>query len=131
MTRKIAVNNNEVDFDQNIVDALLRLKSPIIGLNDVQFYIRDKARKESGLEHIANRKHHLKVRDIDDVPKILKKPSYSEIDPLNKSYKNYYGPRTGNIKKRKENFIKIVTHPLKKNKEKIITIYPTATIPIE
>ena len=117
-------------YDQNIINALRKIQFPITGINGKVFVVRDKKRNESGEEHIARKDHRLKVRDIEEVPSILKHPRYQCNDPDSKIYKNYYGIRKG---KDRGSFVKIVTSPLKndKNKEEIITIYPTDSIKVE
>lgn len=115
------------DYDEHIVAALLKLDNPIIGKGGRKFYIRDKARDESGLEHIAVKRHRLKVRDIETIVKILRHPVYMCEDPTNHIYRNYYGIRKG---KDSGSFLKIVTSPVKGKRgeeEIIITIYPTKT----
>ena len=119
------------EYDENIVEALNKLKTPIIGKNGKAYYIRDEARFESGIYHIANKNHRLKVRDIESIPFILKHPTFESIDPKNKNYRNYYGIRKGTNKN--NILIKIVTWPYENdsNIELIITIYPTNSIKIE
>ena len=122
--------NNSTEYDKHIIDALIKLHAPILGKEGKQFYLRDKTRNETGLQHIANKNHRLKVRDIESVPSILRHPKAEMVDPNNKNYRNYYGIRDG---KDANSFLKIVTWPDKNNpkKETIITIYPTKTIKIE
>ena len=120
----------QTEYDQHIIDALIRLDNPIVGKDKKHFYIRSEARRETGLQHIANRKHRLKVRDIEMIPSFLKHPKYECADPLKKNYRNYYGIRES---KNAMLFIKIVTwvNPSNPNIETIITIYPTSTIKVE
>ena len=120
----------QTEYDQHIIDALLKLQNPIIGKDKKVFFVRNKARGETGLQHIANKRHRLKVRDIEMVPSILKHPQYMCDDPDNSIYKNYYGIRKDG---KHTSFIKIVTSPQKNNKttEEIITIYPTNSIKVE
>lgn len=124
-------SNNESKYDQNIINSLLQLRNPIIGKNGKQFFVRDEARYESGIQHIALKRHRLKVRDIESLPNILRKPAFEMTDPNNKNYKNYYGIRKGN--NRNNMLIKIITWPYENdpNKELIITVYPTDSIKIE
>ena len=130
MSRKSKRISNDEKYDQHIVDALLKLKSPIIGYKGIEFCIRDKARYEDGVHHIAKKTHRLKVKDIETIPEILKHPIAVNKDPHNKNYKNYYGIRKGDDP---ELLLKIVTWHFKKSlkKEIIITIFPTRTIKIE
>ena len=118
-------------YDQHVVDALLKLKTPIVGINGIEFSIREKARNETGIEHIAKKEHRLKVRDIESVPEILKHPNLRCSDPDNRVFMNYYGTRKGD---NTVNLIKIVTSPVKGKREKeetIITIYPVNTIKLK
>ena len=117
-------------YDQNIISAINKLHFPIKGVGGKEFFIRCRARKESGVEHIARKDHRLKVRDIEEITKILKHPQYACEDPDNKIYRDYYGIRKG---KDQDSFIKIVTSPIKndKTKEEIVTIYPTNSIKVE
>ena len=114
--------------DSNIVNALLKIKVPIKGKNGKLFYIRDEARYESGVEHIAEKRHRLKVRDIESIAGILKHPAFECIDPNNANYRNYYGIRKGLNKS--QSLLKIVTWSYENNpnKELIITIFPTNSI---
>ena len=118
---------NPGDYDEHIIDALLKLDNPIIGKGGKRFYIRDKARNESGLEHIAAKRHRLKVKDIEVITYILKHPSFVKPDPSNRNYVNYYGIRKNT---KNEYLIKIVTWPNKNNpnEETIITIYPVKNV---
>ena len=59
-------------YDQNIIDALNKIKFPIIGVNGKSFLIREKARNENGKEHIARKDHRLKVKDIDNLINLFK-----------------------------------------------------------
>ena len=116
------------DIDSNIVEALLKIKIPIKGKNGKLFYVRDEARYESGIEHIALKRHRLKVRDIESISSILKHPAYESMDPNNINYRNYYGIRKGINKG--QYLLKIVTWSYENdsNKELIITIFPTKSI---
>ena len=122
---------NDSKYDLNIIEALLQIKNPIIGKNGKEFFVRDEARYESGIQHIVLKRHRLKVRDIESLSSILKKPSMEMIDPNNKNYKNYYGIRKGN--NRNNMLLKIITWPYENDskKELIITVYPTDSIKIE
>ena len=117
-------------YDQHIVDALLKLKTPIKGQGGKEFDIRSKGRNENGLQHIALKRHRLRIKDIELVPEILMHPRVVTIDPNNRNYRNYYGFRKGNDN---EFFLKIVTWPYENDpkKETIITIYPTKRIKID
>lgn len=118
-----------IEYDEHIIQALNTLTIPIIGKNGKKFFIKDKsARGESGVQHIAKKSHRLKVRDIQSVPSILKKPAYENNDPRQPIYMNYYGIRLG---KDSNTFLKIVTSPIKGKRgieEQIVTIYPVRSI---
>ena len=132
MTKKKDAKNEKEKYDQHIVDALLKLKMPIIGINGRKFYLRDKAHGGTGIDHIAIKRHRLKVRDIENVPKLLCKPKYVCEDPKHPIYRNYYGIRKGNYAKGM--FIKIITSPVKGKRDEeeiIITIYPVDSIKID
>ena len=121
MARK---TNNKKEYDDHIIDALLKLKVPIIGKGGKLFLIRDDARYESGIKHIASKSHRLKVRDIEMLPLILKHPKMVVVDPNNKNYRNYYGIRKGTSDSA---LLKIITWPYENNPniELIVTIFPT------
>ena len=127
MGRKASGKRSEERYDENIVEALLKLKVPIIGHGGINFYIRDEARYENGIQHIAKKSHRLRVRDIESIPEILKHPAVLKQDPNNPNYKNYYGIRKG---KEPNLLLKIVTWPDERNpkKETVITIFPTKWI---
>lgn len=121
---------SNLEYDEHIIDALLKLKTPIIGKNKKSFFFKKESNGNTSYEHIALKRHRLKVRDIESIPEILRHPKIEMTDPNNKNYRNYYGIRKG-----KENgiFIKIITWPDKKDtfKEYIVTIYPTNIVKIE
>ena len=122
------MKQKKCDYDQHIIDALRKIKQPIIGKGGRLFYIREKARNETGFEHIAKKFHRLKVRDIEDIPSILRHPIACESDPRNKIYRNYYGIRRGS---EKDLLLKIVTSPVKGRRdfeEIIVTIYPVKSV---
>lgn len=115
-------------YDVHIIEALKKMKMPIVGFQGRKFFFRDISRKESGIEHIAKKSHRLKVRDIESIPQILKHPKVCCQDPQNKIYRNYYGIRKTNDS---NTLLKIVTSPVKNKREEeeiIITIYPTKSI---
>ncbi len=128
--KKDAKNENE-KYDQHIIDALLKMKMPIIGIYGRKYYLREKVHDETGIEHIAIKRHRLKVRDIESIPAILMKPKYVCEDPKHPIYRNYYGIRKGEDK---NTLLKIVTSPVKGKRDKeevIVTIYPVSRIKID
>ncbi|MCQ2086858.1 MAG: hypothetical protein MJZ37_02110 [Bacilli bacterium] len=86
--------------------------------NEVVFSVR--SRGETIFEHIANVSHQFKVRDIEQIPKILLNQDSVHIDKKSRKFKNYYGRRLG---KNRKPYIKIITKLEKGKPEKITTIY--------
>lgn len=84
--------------------------------------MREKARYESGIEHAAGLKHHLKIRDIEMIPEILRKPYRVIVEKKGRKGKCYYGKRKGVNKYR---FIKIAVQVRKDGTEAITTICPS------
>ena len=128
MGRKANGKSGEERYDENIVEALRKLKVPIMGIDGRVFTFRKKFRNETGLQHIAKKAHRLKVRDIESIPDILKHPRHCCVDAHNKLYRNYYGIRKGNDS---HSFLKVVTSPVKGRRdleEIIITIFPVNSI---
>ena len=107
-------------FDQNLVDAILKLNWPLVNKDGVKIFLRDRSRTESGPEHIAGVLHKLKVRDIQLLPTIFKNPYKIEHEKGGKKGKFYYGKRKG---KNKQPFIKIIVKINKDCSETIATIY--------
>ena len=131
MAKKGKKQDDKDLYDQHIVDALLKLKMPIVGVDGRKFYLRDSARKEKGVEHIAKKSHRLKVRDIETILSVLKHPKLWCPDPDNKVYRNYYGIRKGDDSNA---FLKIVTSPIKgkrNEEEEIVTVFPTKSIKVD
>ena len=61
-------------IDENILKAVNDLKWPLINKYGNKVFLRERARNESGAEHVAGKLHLLKVRDIKIIPEILKNP---------------------------------------------------------
>ena len=110
--------NNE--YDQNIINALKSLPSPLRTFDGhiVKFDL-DK-RYETIYEHIANKKHRLHISDIKLIPVILKDKSFLKSDKNSKKYRNYIGRRTKKNERLK--YLKIVTIKNKDKTESVITI---------
>lgn len=107
-------------FDTNIVEVLLSLKWPLKDNEGKDVFIRAKARYESGSEHIAGKRHKLKVRDIQLIPSILAKPLCVIREKSGKRRaKIFFGRKAG---KNKDPFMKIVVLPNKKGQYEIVTI---------
>ena len=118
-------------YDPNIIEALEKLPKVMKNNENKDVTIRHQARDESGKEHIAVSTHGLQVRDIESIPKILKKPEMCEHDLHNKNYKVYYGKRGGkhdSTTRNKGLFLKIVTSVKLDGNEEIVTVYPTNSI---
>ena len=113
------------EYDQNIVDALKKIKWPLFNNEGKKVTIRPFARNESGLEHIAGKNHYLKIRDILLVPKILKNPLHIGRDKKGKKTKYYSGLRKGDEKSR---YLRIIVRVQKDLSEQIVTIYPNKTL---
>lgn len=112
--------------DKNIVSALAHLPKPMVNRDGVLVYVREEARSETGAEHIAEKKHFLKIRDIEAVPGILKNPLSYKRDPKRKRSMVYFGKRPG--QNNKAPLLKIVTNIRKDAAEEIITVYPQKRI---
>ena len=88
-------------YDQNIIEALKKLPSPIEDKkHNLLIYLNnDQARSnESRFEHIAKNAHELKTRDIESIPEGIKKYiKYSKSKTLKDTY-YYYIARKGEDK---------------------------------
>lgn len=115
-------------YDPHIIEGLEKLPKIMMNNEKKEVKIRVSARDESGVEHIAVTTHGLQVRDIESIPKILKKPEHFCVDPNNKNYKDYYGKRCGkhNCNTRNKGiYLKIITCVKLDCSEEIVTVYPT------
>ena len=52
------------EYDQNSIDALKKLQVPLKTANGNEVYFDVDKRNETIFEHIANKSHHLTVKDI-------------------------------------------------------------------
>lgn len=109
------------EFDQNIVNALKKLEIPLTNSNGKEIIFDKRKRNETIYEHIANKEHQLKIRDIEKIPAILKDKSSVHKDKKSNKFKTYYGKRPG--RKLKKPYLKIITKIVKDEPESIITIY--------
>ena len=114
-------NNESKKYDKHIISALKNLPVPLntFDRHNVLFDI-DK-RKESIYEHIANKKHHLHVKDILDIPKILLNKESLKNDKYGKKFRTYIWKRSKTRERLK--FLKITTKLNKNKTESIITIH--------
>lgn len=62
------MSKNRPGIDQHIVIALEHIHWPIVTPKGKKFFIRKNARDRTGIEHIAEKRHHLKIVDIDVLP---------------------------------------------------------------
>jgi len=109
------------EFDQNINQALLNIKLPLKNANGKEIVFDERKRGESIYQHIANKEHQLKIRDIERLSSILLDRGSVHKDKKSNKFKTYYGKRPGkNIKKP---YLKIITKTNKNKPEIIITIY--------
>ena len=111
------------EYDQNIIAALKALPKPLKTFDGHDVLLDSDKRDETIFEHIADKKHHLHVADIEVIPNILSKKESLYKDRSGKKYRSYIG-RRGRQKERVK-YLKIVTEIRKGNKESIITIYLT------
>ena len=120
----MAKKKYEKHYDQNLVDALKKLPSPIYDKKH-QFYIyfiNDRARtNETRFEHIAKRGHELKVRDIDSINDGINGYLYFVKSPKMKDTYYYYLKRKGMDK----GFVQVAIKLLKGKTKKyyVKTIY--------
>ena len=110
--------NNE--YDLHIVEALKSLPVPLKTFDNHDVLFDENKRNETIFEHIANKKHHLHVKDIIEIPKLLKNKVCRKNDRAGHKYRTYIGKR-GKIKERAK-YLKIVTHLQKDKHETIVTI---------
>lgn len=109
------------EVDSNIREALQKLPRPMINHKGIKVVVRQEARSETGEEHIAAKKHFLKVRDIEAIPQIIKNPLSYKRDSKRKRSMVYFGKRPGNNKAK---YLKIVTNTLRDGSEELITVFP-------
>ena len=117
----------KTEIDQKVYTELLGLPWPLPAIGGKFIFLRQQGRGETGAEHIAAKRHHLKIVDIRSLPALLKAPIAHHSDSRNKNYVNYYGRRKGN---KNQMFLKVITSKDKHNKmfETLITLYPTKKV---
>ena len=119
----------EKQYDQNLIDALLKLPNPLVDYKHLLFIFIDAGRarsNESRIEHIIKSSHDLKVRDIQSIPNGIINYLYFIKDPVYKNTFNYYIKRKGEDK----GFIKVSIRldDNRKGRAWIKTIYITYKI---
>ncbi|MCQ2798052.1 MAG: hypothetical protein MJ241_06380 [Bacilli bacterium] len=108
------------EVDQNIIKALKAITLPILIKDNVRVIFAEEGRNQTRFEHIADKKHRLKISDIECIEKILKKPSLVIDSKKRDQSKIFYGRRKGN---RKPPYLKIVIDFRNEKLGKIKTVY--------
>ena len=108
--------------DENVLKAVNDLKWPLTNKYGNKVFLRERARNETGAEHVAGKLHLLKVRDIKIIPEILKNPINVIRDK--RKGKLYFGKRKG---LEKIPYLKIVAKEEQNGNETIVTICTSKT----
>lgn len=108
------------EVDQNIIKALKAITLPILIKDNVRVIFAEKGRNQTRFEHIADKKHHLKVSDIQLAVPILKQPLMICESKKKDHSRCFYGRRKGNPKTR---YLKVVVDFRDDKLGKIVTIY--------
>lgn len=111
-----------IDPDQNIIKALKELKLPLHNFEGTKIYFQKRKRYETIYEHIADKSHHLKLKDIQIIEKTLLDRKSIRKDNKTPKAVNYYGKRKG-IEKQKP-WLRIICNVLKDGTQEISNIYP-------
>lgn len=116
----------EDKYDKHIIEELKKLPVPLKTFDGHDVYFDQDKRYETIYEHIANKKHHLHIKDIFQVPKILLNKDNVKKDKNGMKFRAYIAKR----EKRKERakYLRITTRIYPNNKETIITISPIEKI---
>ena len=120
------MSNYDKTYDENIIVALKRLPIPLKTAKGNNVYFIENKRDETIYEHIANKKHHFHLSDIDLIPLILLDPNSLNKDSRSNKFHNYIGKRRRTNER--EKYIKIITKVQMNKKEIIVTIYPTKKV---
>ena len=118
---KYSQMKNENNYDQNIISALKALPNPLKTFDGHCVLFDVNKRNETIFEHIANKKHHLFLKDIEIIPKILMDKSSLQQDNKSNKFHNYVGKRAKKNERNKH--LKIITEVKRGKKESIVTIY--------
>lgn len=115
------MSKRKKEYDYHIINALKLLPVPLKNFkgNDILFDLNK--RDETIFEHIANKDHHLFVKDISEIPKILLDKNSFQRDNKSRKFKNYIGRR--GKKGERSKYLKIITLVRKDGKESIVSIY--------
>ena len=93
---------------------------PIINKNGTLVVFSAGSKKQKTINHISLARHRLKIRDIKELPNIIKNPIKVLKDKKGKDKKIYIGKRPG----KERMSLALVTRKRQKYEE-IITFYPT------
>ena len=110
------------EYDQNVIAALKALPVPLKTYNGGEVRFDVDKREETIFEHIANKDHHIHVKDIVVIPSILLSKESLKNDRNGRKFRTYIGKRGKNKERLK--YLKIVTELKKNKKESVVTIYP-------
>jgi len=109
------------EYDFHIVDALKKLPIPLKSFDGHDVLFDKNKRYETIYEYIANKKHRLKVKDIELLPEIFSKKSSLRKDKIGTKFRCYIFKNKA--KKERLKFIKIITRINTNKTETIITIH--------
>lgn len=104
--------NKYKEYDHNVISTLKALSVPLKSFNGVEVRFDIDKRDETILEHIANKEHHIHVKDLAVIPIILRDKYSLKNDRNRRKFKTYIGKR--GKKKERLKYLKIVTK-VKKN----------------
>ena len=80
----------KLDYDQHIIDSLKQLPVPLKTFDGHDVLFDEDKRKETIFEHIANKAHHLHLKDIEDIKRILSTKESLKPDKSGKKIQNIY-----------------------------------------
>ena len=82
-------NIKNKEYDQHIIAALKMLPIPLKTFDGHDVFFDKDKRGETIYEHIANKKHHLHVKDINVIPTILHHKNCVKNDRAGHKYRTY------------------------------------------
>ena len=109
------------EYDFHIIEALKKLTIPLKTFDGHNVLFDKDKRNETIFEHIANKRHHLKVKDIELIPEIISRKENLRKDKNGDKFRNYV--YRSKRKKERLKFIKITTRINSNSTETIITIH--------
>ena len=119
--KEFEMSKKHKEYDQNIINALKSLPVPLKTYKGKEVLFDVNKRDETIFEHISNKEHHLFVKDIEQIPKILLNKESLNQDNKSHKFHNYIGRR--GKKNERAKYLKIITEIKKGNKESVVTIY--------